>query len=132
MTLLTELREGLKISGDAILANKLRSGLTTLGIVIGIVTVTLMAMAIQGLNQAFLRSVSALGSDVFYIEKFPWESREAWWKMRNRRDFSVADGRIIAKESTHTLAVSAEASGNWTVKYKDKSANGVWIVGNNE
>jgi putative ABC transport system permease protein len=132
MTLLTELREGLKISCGAILANKLRSGLTTLGIVIGIVTVTLMAMAIQGLNQAFMRSVSALGSDVFYIEKFPWESREAWWKMRNRRDFNVTDGRIISRESAHALAVSVEASGNWTVKYKDKSANGVWVVGNNE
>src|SRR5262245_27190875 len=132
MTLLTEFREGLRISADAILANKLRSGLTTLGIIIGIVTVTLMAMAIQGLHQAFMRSISALGSDVFYIEKFPWESQGAWWKMRNRRDFNVGDGRIIAKESMHALAVSIEASANWTVKYKDKSANGVWVVGNNE
>ena len=38
MNFLTELREGLGISWDAIRANKLRSVLTTLGIVIGIVT----------------------------------------------------------------------------------------------
>ena len=47
MNFLTELREGLLISWGAILANKLRSVLTTLGIVIGIVTVTLMGTAIQ-------------------------------------------------------------------------------------
>ena len=132
MNLLTEIREGLIISASAIRANKMRSGLTTLGIVIGIVTVSLMATAIQGLNQAFLRSISALGSDVFYIEKFPWESHDQWWKLRNRRDFEIGDARAIASDSKHVLAVSVEASGNWPVKSKDRSAGSVWIVGNNE
>src|SRR5258708_23989708 len=132
MHLLTEIHEGLRISWSAIRANPMRSTLTTLGIVIGIVTVSLMAMAIQGLNQAFLRSISALGSDVFYIEKFPWEGHDAWWKIRNRRDFEITDARTIATESKHVLAVSVEASGNWPVKSKDKSAGSVWIVGNSE
>jgi putative ABC transport system permease protein len=132
MKMLAEVREGLRISSSAIVANKLRSGLTTLGIVIGILTVSLMAMAIEGLHGAFLRSISALGSDVFYIEKFPWETDNAWWKYRSRRDFRLEDGKRIAEESTHALAVSAEASSNWDVKYKDKTAQRVWICGNNE
>src|SRR2546427_732987 len=132
MHLITEIREGLLISLSAIRANPMRSALTTLGIVIGIVTVSLMAMAIQGLNQAFLRSISALGSDVFYIEKFPWESHDAWWKIRNRRDFDVSDARFIASESKHVRAISVETQGNLPVKYKDKSAGSVWIAGNNE
>src|SRR5213082_1953537 len=101
MNIATEIREGLTISWSAIRANKLRSVLTTLGIIIGIVTVSLMATAIQGLNMAFMRSISALGSDVFYIEKFPWEGHDAWWKLRNRRDFTISDGRVIASESKH-------------------------------
>jgi putative ABC transport system permease protein len=132
MTLLSELREGLRISAGAIVANKLRSGLTTLGIVIGILTVSLMAMAIEGLHAAFMRSVSALGSDVYYIEKMPWERGNTWWKYRSRRDFTVQDGKRIAEESTHALAVSVEASSNWPVTYQDRSAQGVWICGNNE
>jgi putative ABC transport system permease protein len=132
MTLLSELREGLRISAGAIVANKLRSSLTTLGIVIGILTVSLMAMAIEGLHAAFMRSVSALGSDVLYIEKMPWERGNTWWKYRSRRDFTVQDGKRIAEESTHALAVSVEASSNWPVKYEDRSAQGVWICGNNE
>ena len=51
MNVFSEVREGLRISWGAIRSNKLRSGLTTLGIVIGILTVSLMATAIQGLNQ---------------------------------------------------------------------------------
>src|SRR5687768_96623 len=132
MTLLSELREGLRISAGAIVANKLRSGLTTLGIVIGILTVSLMAMAIEGLHGAFMRSVSALGSDVFYIEKMPWERGNTWWKYRSRRDFTIQDGKRIAEESTHALAVSVECSSGWPVKYGDRSAQRVWICGNNE
>src|SRR5438552_3956058 len=119
MNPLTEIREGISISWAAIRANTMRSVLTTLGIVIGIVTVSLMATAIQGLNQAFLRSISALGSDVFYIEKYPWESHDQWWKIKNRRDFEITDARFIASESKHALAVSVEASGSWPVKSKD-------------
>src|SRR5687767_14006612 len=106
MTFISELREGLRISFSAVLANKLRSGLTTLGIIIGILTVSLMGMAIEGLHTTFLRSVAALGSDVFYIEKFPWESGNAWWKYRSRRDFTLQYGIRIAAESEHALAVS--------------------------
>jgi putative ABC transport system permease protein len=133
MTLLAEFREGLKISGAAIVANKMRAALTTLGIVIGILTVSLMATAIEGLRLAFLRSISGLGSDVLFIEKFPWDQpRNAWWKIRNRRDFELADARALARESRQALGVSVEASGNWPVRYGDNSASSVWVVGNNE
>ena len=64
MYLLTELKEGLLISFRAVRANKMRSVLTTLGIVIGIVSVTLMSTAIEGVNRAFARSAAAFGTDV--------------------------------------------------------------------
>src|SRR6266850_8127862 len=80
MNLFTELHEGLAISWSAIRANKLRSVLTTLGIVIGIVTVTLMGTAIEGLNRAFVKSISFIGADVLYVERRAWfiDSYEEW------------------------------------------------------
>ena len=86
MNLLTEFKEGLSISWGAIRANKMRSILTTLGIVIGIVTVTLMATAITGLDRAFLNNISVIGADVLYVERFNWfpGSEEEWLKMRKR------------------------------------------------
>src|ERR1019366_8136831 len=88
MNFFTELREGLAISWSAILANKLRSVLTTLGIVIGIVTVTLMGTAIQGLNNSFMSSVSSIGADMLYVDRFGWfiNSVQEWMKaMKNPR-----------------------------------------------
>jgi len=66
-----ELKEGLAIAYKAIMANKMRSALTTLGIVIGIVSVTLMGTAIEGLDRAFNTSISKIGADVLYIQKWP-------------------------------------------------------------
>ena len=132
MSLWSEFREGLRISWSAIAANKLRSGLTTLGVIIGVVTVSLMATAIDGLNRAFVQSISALGTDVFYLEKYPWEEVEEFWKIRNRRDFSIEYGPALMKESKFALAASVEASWDLPVKYKNRFASGVWVVGNNE
>src|SRR5262252_1869887 len=80
LNFLTELKEGLIISWSAIRANKLRSTLTTLGIVIGIVTVTLMGTAIEGLNRAFLKSISFIGGDVLYVDRGAWfnNSYQEW------------------------------------------------------
>src|SRR5579864_2152106 len=91
MNFLTELREGLGISWGAIRANKMRSILTTLGIVIGIVTVTLMGSAITGLDRAFLRNISSIGADVFYVERFDWfaDGHEAWVRMQKRRRITL-------------------------------------------
>jgi putative ABC transport system permease protein len=85
--MLDEFREAVVIALGALRSNKLRAGLTTLGIVIGIVTVTLMATAIDGLNRAFQRSISMIGADVLFIQRFSWfTGREEWAKTRNRRN----------------------------------------------
>src|SRR3954462_6622437 len=132
MKLATEFSEGVRISGHAIVANKLRSALTTLGIVIGILTVSLMAMAMTGMRESFIRSISAIGVDTLYIEKFPWERTSAWWKIRNRKDFQVEDAKYLARESTSALAVSVEGSMTLPVRYRDRASDGVWVAGNNE
>src|SRR6267378_340684 len=93
MNFLTELKEGLSISWGAIRANKLRSTLTTLGIIIGIVTVTLMGTAIEGLNRAFLRSISTLGADVFYVQRDNWINKnESVWLLGTTEEYEVAAG----------------------------------------
>lgn len=129
MNFATELKEGLGVSWGAILANKMRSILTTLGIVIGIVTVTLMGTAIEGLNAAFLKSISAIGSDVLYIQKHSWVNNEEWWKVRNRRDILLNDARQVAKQVTTAIAVAPMAEDFRTVKYKNRSASAVQTCG---
>ena len=134
MNALTELKEGLSISWAAIRANKMRSVLTTLGIIIGVVTVTLMGTAIEGLNLAFLKSISSLGADVFYVSRFSWvnTTHEEWHRQQKRRLIRLADIEALASQLTQAAAVAPTAEDDATLKYKNRSSSGVTILGTTE
>src|SRR5215469_14269256 len=134
MNFLTELREGLAISWSAIRANKLRSILTTLGIVIGIVTVTLMGTAIEGLNRAFMKSISFIGGDVLYVDRGPWflHSYEEWMEMRKRPALTQDEADGLAEQLTLSSAVTSVAGRNASVKYKKHNSGGVSVNGTTE
>ncbi len=133
MSILTEFKEAVVIAWTALRSNKLRSGLTTLGIIIGIVTVTLMGTAITGLNAAFKKSISGIGADVLFIQRFAWFMGEAEWRAsRNRRELTIQTAREIERLSEFAQAVSVESQGNGTVSLDRRKARGVWVVGNNE
>ncbi len=99
MNFFIELKEGLSIAWGAIRANKMRSILTTLGIIIGIVTVTSMATAIDALNRALHESLSILGSDVLFVSKFNWinNSDDEWMKEYRRKDITREQTREVER-----------------------------------
>ncbi len=133
MNFLTELREGLAISWSAIRANKLRSVLTTLGIVIGIVTVTLMGTAIEGLNRAFENSISFIGGDVLYVDRGSWmQSYAEWQNARKRPALSLADADDLSEELTYASAVTTVGFAREPVKYKKHSSSSVNVIGSTE
>ncbi len=121
---LYELKEGLRIAFTAIRLNKMRSVLTTLGIIIGIVTVTLMATAIEGLDRSLNKSIEALGSDVIYVSTWDWFGGE-WWKMRNRRDITMEQFHKLRDRLTLARAVVPVADA-WmrTFKYGNRYVKG--------
>jgi putative ABC transport system permease protein len=127
-----EIKEGLLISFQAIRANKMRSVLTTLGIVIGIVSVTLMGTAIEGLSRGFNESISKIGADVLYVQKWPWFGGEDWWKYRNRRDIKYANYKAVEKQATLAKAVTPACWTVTSVKYIDRSSDQVFIIGAND
>jgi putative ABC transport system permease protein len=131
MNLLTELREGLGISWAAIRANKMRSILTTLGIVIGIVTVTLMGTAIEGLNRAFLKNISFIGADVLYVSRFDWfiDSYEEWNRLQKRRPITLAQVNALEQRLTLAHAIAPEVDTQQSVHYKKRRSDSVRILG---
>ena len=90
-----ELTESLRIAFAQILANKLRSALTVLGVIIGIVAVTLMGTAIKGIDAGVDRSFSGFGDDLLYVGKWPWSNVDDWWNYRNRRPIRHTYARQI-------------------------------------
>jgi len=134
MNFLSELREGLGISWSAIRANTMRSILTTLGIVIGIVTVTLMGTAIQGLDRAFMQSISVIGADVLYVQREDWgpKSRDEWIRIQKRRQITFSQVNTVEKEMTLASAITPVAFTQRTLKNNKRSARGVTIVGSTD
>jgi putative ABC transport system permease protein len=125
-----EFKEGMGIAFSAIRANKMRSVLTTLGIVIGIVSVTLMGTAIEGLNRAFNKSIAMLGTDVLYIQKWPWgDHGDDWWKIRNRRDITIVHAKAIERYSDLSKAVNPATGTMTNAKYGQKYVESIVVVG---
>jgi putative ABC transport system permease protein len=124
-----EIFEGLIIAFTAIRANKLRSVLTTLGIIIGIVSVTMMATAIEGLDRKFAESASAFGADILYVQKFPWVGHDDFWTYRNRKDITLDIAEDVEHQAT---LVDAVAPSVFTVKptqYGDRVMSNTFTTG---
>ena len=131
MNVFTEIREGLGISWNALNANRMRSALATLGIIIGIVTVTFMGAAINGLNKVVADSVSAMGGDTFFISRYNWfeGSYEDYLKEQKRRPIEPEDAEALARQMTLASAIDPAAESYATVEYDTRSVDAVNIMG---
>ncbi len=112
--------------------NKLRSGMTLLGMVIGVWAITSMQGVVQGFDRAMQDELSALGGETFSVQKFPPVMvGHGWMKYARRKDFTYADALFIQAKSNNIMAATAvvERYAN-TVKYRNKkTAPNVKVVG---
>jgi len=135
MTLFSEVKEGMRISWEALRGNMMRSVLTTVGIVIGILTVTLMATALGWLDQTFRDNVSFMGTDVLYVSQREWFiDSQAKWEAANRRPkISLLQAREIERLADGVRGVAPSIE-HWidSVQYKDRTSSMVILVGTNE
>ena len=126
--------ESFAIAFAQIAANKLRSALTALGVIIGIVAVTLMGTAILGIDAGVEQSLSGFGDDVVYVTKWPWKDTSDWWNFRNRRDINVEHAQPIndwiADHPQSPLKLAVPAA-NWgaSVMRGEYRVNNIRIVG---
>src|SRR6201985_2195988 len=97
---LYELSESWKIAASQMRSNLTRSTLTALGVIIGIVAVTLMGTAIGGIQVGFDNSMSIFGDDVLYVGQWPWRKVDDWWNYRDRKkmktEYADTLNRMIA------------------------------------
>lgn len=99
--------ENLRISLGSIFGNKSRSILTALGIVIGVLSVTLMGTLISGLDRTFEKSMSFLGRDVLIISRMNWFGGDMdWWELRNRPRIKEDYGEQLREKSQFVAAVA--------------------------
>jgi len=131
---LYELEESWKIAAAQMRSNMTRSTLTALGVIIGIVAVTLMGTAISGISIGFDNSMSVLGDDVLYVTQWPWKPVDDWWNYRDRKkietEYAEKINRIIEATPNSNLIVAVPTSSLMrSIKYGGNEVDGVFTLG---
>lgn len=122
---LDHFRESAIMAFDTVRTNKLRSGLTILGVSVGVVTVMLMVSIIQGLNRSFAQQLEAIGSNIVFITKFDSSfGRQPNQEERMRADLSLAEAEALGAELRNIVGVSPiQRTISETVRYREKQSD---------
>ncbi len=129
----SEVGESVRIALSALVGARLRSFLTTLGIVIGVMTVIAIVAIIQGLNASFEAQIANIGAHTIYVSKFAWfaQGRGEWWEMRNRKDLGRDELEAVEREATFATAIAPQVMSRGTVTRAEQEVSSVQLVGTN-
>src|ERR1700734_803017 len=133
---IADTKETVTMALDTLRANKLRSGLTILGIVIGVMTVIVISSVINGLNSSVAGLVESLGTNVMWVFRFPVIGVRPTTEMLTRKQMTYDDAMAM-KELPHVLAVTpglqyrdnSGVEGTVAVKYGTKKMEGTTLEG---
>jgi putative ABC transport system permease protein len=121
---------------DTLRANKLRSGLTILGIVIGVTTVITISSVINGLNNRVSDWVSSLGSNVFWVFHIPVIGVRPTMEQLARKKLTVDDvmalrtlPHVVAADGGYQHVKAQFRVGDVAVKYNGKKVAGTILQG---
>ena len=125
--------ESLIMAIQSVIVNRLRAMLSLLGITIGIFAIIAAFTIVDSLESNIRESVNSLGSDVIYIEKWPWgpdESGEfAWWKFMNRPLASFDEFEFIKEKSRYARNVCFLSAVGRRIEYGNNNVEGATIFG---
>jgi putative ABC transport system permease protein len=131
MLRLTAIWEAFRVATGSLRANKLRTALTLMGIIVGVTAVIAVVTIIKGLDKTVAQTFSSQGSTVFTISKNPQiiKSREDFIKFNRRKDVTHEDAEAIARLCSSCWRVGFAANSIETVKHADQKAENVRIRG---
>ncbi len=115
---------------DSLMANKLRSILSALGIVIGISFVIIMGYLINGLDLAMEKTFNILGTDMLYVDKWDWAGGKSWRDLRQRKDITLEQAKeFVERAKTPQLAVPLARTWSASIEYDGESFSQISMQG---
>lgn len=120
--------EGVTIALDAIRANKVRAGLTIMGVAVGVFVVVALSSVVRGINESFARDLEAAGPTSFYvwrrdIQAFRNCDGTAETCQDRRNPMIRADEARAIARLPNILAVTSHVANDGRFRYKDRQLN---------
>nr|ABD75771.1 putative ABC transporter efflux protein [uncultured bacterium] len=136
MSIIRLIWESLLMAIQAVTVNRLRALLSLLGITIGIFAIIAVFTIVDSLEANIRESVSTLGSDVIYVEKWPWAPEEgeeyAWWKYMNRPLPALDEFEYLKAHTRGASGVCFVAAVNRRIEYRNSNLDGAILAGTTE
>ena len=124
--------EAIRIALQSLWANKLRSTLTLLGVVIGVAAVIAVVTFVNGINGYVAEKIFNLGADVFIISKISpvVTNIDQFLEGQKRKNLSMEDYDAVAEACKHCVMIGASTfNSNGHVKYGEQSISDSWVRG---
>ncbi|MCX7985960.1 MAG: ABC transporter permease [Bacteroidales bacterium] len=122
--------ESLSMAWQSIKVNKLRAVLTLFGLSIGIFSIVAVFTAVDALENGIRKNIASLGSDVLYIQKWPWsfENDYKWWEYAKRPVPTLDDYAAIEKKVSSAELTAFSVSTMRTIKFGRRvyEQGGIW------
>ncbi len=132
------IKEIVVMAMDSIKTHKMRSFLTLLGIMIGVMTVIGMVSIVQGLNRSFLSELESVGSDIIIVSKYEpgIQVGRLSEEERQRKDLTYDDIEAVSRECSLVKAVAVNLVANIfesiPIKYRNKKSSESMVMGMND
>ena len=131
------LAEIVSLAYDTLRANKLRSALTILGVVIGVTSIVAMTALIRGFGDQMHELIRQMGSDTVYVQKLgftSWASGRSFLEVLKRPNLTEADAKAIKDGAPSVAMVSMQLGGGpgsraERFSYRDHSTKQMVVVG---
>jgi len=124
--------EAIRIALQSLWANKLRSTLTLLGVVIGVAAVIAVVTFVNGINGYVAEKIFNLGADVFIISKISpvITNIDQFLEGQKRKNLTMEDYDVVAEACKHCVMIGASTfNSNRHVKYGEQSISDSWVRG---
>jgi putative ABC transport system permease protein len=128
------IKQSIRLSIEEIISSKLRSFLSLLGVAIGVLCVVAISTAVTSLEKNIENSFSSFGTDILYVQKWPWIWTDGdnypWWRYLNRPNVNKRELEQIEKKISTAKAIALiNFSERKTVKYLDREAENISLTG---